>query len=305
MKQLRKTVVSFALIIMMAVLPVGETKVVTTARAETMVYVTRTGSKYHTHKCGNGNFYQTTLSAAKARGLTPCSKCYGSSSGGQSGSSSSKNTSKKSKLTISSSKLVLIKGKSKKLTAKCGSQKVKWKSSNKKVASVSANGKVTAKGKGTATITAFSGNQKKTCKVTVETPKLSKESLTMKTGDTATLELRGCSHGVAWDSTDLDVCAVYDGELEALESGTATIKANVHGVVFTCRVVVTDSDEEPDDWDDEDYDYDEDEDYEDDDYDDGDDWEDFLEFNPSRHPEGEYKGRFLPAFLPVLPAGKF
>lgn len=324
MKQLRKTVVSFALVIMMAVFPVGETQVVTTVRAETMVYVTRTGSKYHTHKCGNGTFYQTTLSSAKARGLTPCSKCYSGSSGSQSGStssgknnSSSSKTTKKSKLTISSSKLLLVKGKSKKLTAKCGSQKVKWKSSNKKVAAVSANGRVTAKGKGKATITASCGNQKKTCKVTVEDPKLSKSSLTMETGDTATLELRGCSHDVTWESTDSDVCDVDDGKLEALESGTATIQAKVHGMVFKCRVVVTDP-EDGDDGDDEDYDYDDDEEdgYDDndgDDGDDGEDWEDLLELNPlqspfptlSRHSEGEYKDHFLPAFLPVLPDGKF
>lgn len=40
------------------------------------VYITRTGSKYHRCKCGNGNYYQVSLSEAKSRGLTPCSKCY-------------------------------------------------------------------------------------------------------------------------------------------------------------------------------------------------------------------------------------
>ncbi|WP_167629577.1 hypothetical protein [Listeria valentina] len=43
---------------------------------EQQVLVTATGSKYHNHKCGNGNYYPATLSEAKARGLTPCSKCY-------------------------------------------------------------------------------------------------------------------------------------------------------------------------------------------------------------------------------------
>lgn len=43
---------------------------------EQMVMVTPTGSKYHTHKCGNGNYYETTLTEALNRGLTPCSKCY-------------------------------------------------------------------------------------------------------------------------------------------------------------------------------------------------------------------------------------
>lgn len=40
------------------------------------VYVTRTGSKYHTHKCGNGTFTPDSLTNAKARGLTACSKCF-------------------------------------------------------------------------------------------------------------------------------------------------------------------------------------------------------------------------------------
>nr|WP_249641416.1 hypothetical protein [Enterococcus lactis] len=44
---------------------------------EQTVYVTPTGSKYHTHKCGNGTYTPATLSEAQARGLTPCSKCYG------------------------------------------------------------------------------------------------------------------------------------------------------------------------------------------------------------------------------------
>ncbi len=40
------------------------------------VLITRTGSKYHTHKCGNGTYYEATLDEALARGLTPCAKCY-------------------------------------------------------------------------------------------------------------------------------------------------------------------------------------------------------------------------------------
>jgi hypothetical protein len=40
------------------------------------VLVTRTGEKYHTRKCGNGDYYSATLEEAKNRGLTPCAKCY-------------------------------------------------------------------------------------------------------------------------------------------------------------------------------------------------------------------------------------
>ncbi|MGY3778381.1 AAA family ATPase [Isobaculum melis] len=43
---------------------------------EQRVLVTRTGSKYHNRVCGNGNYYEASISEALARGLTPCSKCY-------------------------------------------------------------------------------------------------------------------------------------------------------------------------------------------------------------------------------------
>ena len=81
MKTIKKTILSFTLVFFMMILPVGDSAGMVTAQAQTMVYVTPTGSKYHTHKCGRGNFYQTTLSNALARGLTPCKKCFGSSGG--------------------------------------------------------------------------------------------------------------------------------------------------------------------------------------------------------------------------------
>lgn len=40
------------------------------------VMITKTGECYHTHKCGNGNYFWVSLSEAKARGLRPCKKCY-------------------------------------------------------------------------------------------------------------------------------------------------------------------------------------------------------------------------------------
>ena len=60
-----------------------------------------------------------------------------------------------SPLSISSTKIVLVKGQSRKLTVKGGAGIVSWGSSNTAVAGVSA-GKVVAKGKGKATITVLS-----------------------------------------------------------------------------------------------------------------------------------------------------
>ena len=74
---------------------------------------------------------------------------------------------------ISKTKAYVAIGKSTTLSVKNTSQKVSWKSSSTSVASVSSNGKVTAKKKGSATITATVGSLKKkyTCKVIVDNTK--------------------------------------------------------------------------------------------------------------------------------------
>lgn len=118
---------------------------------------------------------------------------------------------------------------------------------NTAVAGVSA-GKVVAKGKGKATITVKKGTQKKSCQVTVETPELNKTVVEMDVEDTVSLDLKGCSHDVEWTSSDDDICEVEDGILIPYSSGTVTVKAKVHGMVWKCKVVITDSTE--DDWND-------------------------------------------------------
>lgn len=47
------------------------------ASGDTIVYVTKTGTKYHAGHCGylKKSKYQITLKEAKASGYTPCSKC--------------------------------------------------------------------------------------------------------------------------------------------------------------------------------------------------------------------------------------
>jgi hypothetical protein len=48
----------------------------TSNQAEEYVMITKTGAKYHTHKCGNGTYFSVTLSEALSKGLTPCKKCF-------------------------------------------------------------------------------------------------------------------------------------------------------------------------------------------------------------------------------------
>ena len=192
-------------------------------------------------------------------GLTPCSKCYGSASGGGSaasgggsgsggsGGSGSGSSEKSGSISVSASSLTLVRGSTKKLKVKGGSGTAKWSSCNKKVASVSADGEVTAKGKGKAVITVTRGGKKATCTVRVETPKLDMTEITLEIGETEFLELKGCSHAVEWTSSDEDVCDVCEGELIPVGEGTATVTAKVHGVRFRCEVTVVDPDEDFDD----------------------------------------------------------
>ena len=244
MKTIKRSIVSFVLALVMIAMPIGDTYTLTPVYADTTVYVTRTGSKYHTHKCGNGTYYASTLSAALARGLTACKKCFGSSGGYSSGSRSSGSSASEKKATkvapfqLKTSSIFLLKGKSKTIGTKNASGTVRWTSSKSSVATVSSGGKVTAKGVGKATIIATCNGKSVKCKVTVEDPQLSATSLKIKFDGEKTLKLKGCKHSVKWYTTDEDVCDIYGNTVYANGAGNARIKAKVHGKTYSCKVVV-------------------------------------------------------------------
>lgn len=213
--------------------------------AETTVYVTRTGKKYHAYACGNGTYYKSTLSAAKARGLQPCKKCNPPTS--DSGSSSNK---KKVTYKLNKKSATLLVKQHVKLKVKGTSSKVKWTTSNKKVATVSKSGKVTAKAKGKATIKAKVGGKTLACKIKVENPYISDKELAMREGEEAFLEIKGCSHEPEWYCDDYDIVEVEDdGTIFASEAGVTTVYATVHNRIFSCKVTVlphTEDIEDPD-----------------------------------------------------------
>ena len=155
---------------------------------------------------------------------------------------------------LSKTSVTLVKGKTTTIKATVNpsnatDKTVKWKTSNSKVATVS-NGKITAKGAGTATITATTSNGKtKTCKVTVKTPptsvKLNKTSLTIGKGKTATLKAtvnptkNVTSKTVTWTTSNKNVVTVKNGKITAKKVGTATITAKtVNGKIAKCKVTV-------------------------------------------------------------------
>ena len=244
MKTIKKSVISIVLALVMIAMPVGDTLALTPVYADTTVYVTRTGSKYHTHKCGNGTYYASTLSAAIARGLTACAKCFGGSSGYSYTSSTSSSSHAASKpahkvapFKLKTTSVFLLKGKTKKIATKNAKGKITWSSNKKSVATVS-GGKVIAKGAGKATITAVCNGKKANCKITVEDLKLSATSMRINFDGEKTLKLKGCKHHVSWYTSDSDICEIYDNTVYAYAPGKATIKARVHGKTYTCKVVV-------------------------------------------------------------------
>lgn len=213
----------------------GVTGDMAVVRAESTVYITRTGSKYHTHKCGNGTYYPTTLSDAQARGLTPCSKCFGS---GYTPAQPQKPSATVKPVKINKTSLLLVKGQTAKLKISNAAGKVTWSSSKKAVASVSSGGKVKAKKKGKTVITARIGGQTKKCSVQVEAPKLNLSEVSLNLSETKQLKLSGCKHSVKWSTSNASVAGVKKGKITAKGVGTAKVTAAVHGKKFVCKVTV-------------------------------------------------------------------
>ena len=121
--------------------------------------------------------------------------------------------------------------------------KVTFTSNNTKVATVNkTTGKVTAKAKGTATITAKYGDVKGTCKVTVKNPTLtlSKTSASVKVGKTTKITAKATPSGkVTYKSSNKKVATVSsNGTIKGIKKGTAKITVTCNGVSKTVKVTV-------------------------------------------------------------------
>ena len=128
-------------------------------------------------------------------------------------------------------------GNVKKLAVTGTKEKVTWSTSNKNVADVDSKGKVTAKGPGTAKITAEVNGIKVSCNVKVL--KISYNELTLKKGDTFSLKVLGTDSDIVWYSNKSTVATVDEnGFVTAVAPGTAKIIAEVDGIVVRCIVTV-------------------------------------------------------------------
>ena len=115
-------------------------------------------------------------------------------------------------------------------------QPVKWSSSDRKVATV-VDGVVTAKGKGTATITASSGDREATLEVKAVPKPVRTTAITLSPsgtvkltiGETTTIEATvvpwNSTQSVKWSSSDKTVATVRKGVVKAKGKGTAIITA--------------------------------------------------------------------------------
>ena len=127
-----------------------------------------------------------------------------------------------------------------------------WISNNTKVATVSASGRVTARGNGTAIITATAkdGSKKAAkCTITVKTPvsslKLNVRSKTLNRGNTYTLKASiypstASNKSITWSSSNTKVAKVDSkGKVTAVNGGSAIITAKAsNGMVYKCNVYV-------------------------------------------------------------------
>ena len=122
---------------------------------------------------------------------------------------------------------------------KNGKGKTTFKTSSKKIATVSKKGKITAKKKGTVTITVTNNKVKASCKVTVKNPKLNKKKVTLDKGKSTKLAVTGKVGKATFKSSNKKIASVSkSGNIKALKKGTATITVKANGIKLKCKVTV-------------------------------------------------------------------
>ncbi len=140
---------------------------------------------------------------------------------------------------LSKSSIVMTKGNKYTLKVYGLSGRKKWSSSKKSIATVSSNGVVTAKGKGTATITLKIGSKKYKCKVKVEAPTLSVSKTTIIEQSNSTFKISGTSKKVTWKTANSKIATVNSkGLVTGKKPGTVNITGVVDGRNFTYKITV-------------------------------------------------------------------
>lgn len=135
------------------------------------------------------------------------------------------------------------------LSPSYSNEEIQWSSSNKAVATVE-NGNVNVVGVGKAVITAKIANDEKTavivCTGNEENFKFDKHQYSLKLGEKMKLseKLGNISNSkIEWTTSDKSVVSVENGTIKANGAGAAIISASADGNVATCRIRVTNANE--------------------------------------------------------------
>ena len=119
---------------------------------------------------------------------------------------------------------------------------VVWSTSNKRIATVNQKGVISAKGAGTATITASINGKAVACKVTVRNAsfKVSKTTFTIKKGKTAKIKVTvSPKKKVTYKSSSNKIVKVSkNGVVKGVKKGTAQITVTYQGVKQIVNVKV-------------------------------------------------------------------
>lgn len=142
------------------------------------------------------------------------------------------------KFKINKTSVTLTKGKTTTLKVSGTKNKATYKSSNKKIATVTSKGVIKGVKKGSTNIKVKVGKETFTVPVKVETPSMSKTSISIKKGNTYKLKLNGTSRSVKWSTNNSKVATVSNGKVTAKGIGQAIITAKVNDKSYTCKVKV-------------------------------------------------------------------
>ena len=137
-----------------------------------------------------------------------------------------------------------------------GAENIEFSSGDESVATVTEDGTLQAVGAGTTVVTAKSGAQSATCRVTVEepaqpeTPTENKELVLQSTagstgqfsmyiGNTARLEVVGTDSAVSWSIANSAIATIdSEGVVTAVSSGLTVATATVDGQSLTIEVLI-------------------------------------------------------------------